>query len=220
MEDGTTLTELDDPDRNWLVSNWVSVRDDATEDVVVTDTYQVGEQRVVGYIRQTAVNSDRYLWIEASVFNVQESLRGSNPEEDVGFTQVVNTGTYDIGDGEENVVMIDARGESGKLLDVYATNEGTLEPIQRAEELRGQDQRARLRISLEDAYHGATRNITLNVTETDDQGRVRQQPRELKVRIPAGVTAGTRTLRSRGSWRSRPWPSLSATFSLMLRVAP
>ncbi|MCS3902610.1 curved DNA-binding protein [Methylohalomonas lacus] len=60
----------------------------------------------------------------------------------------------------------------------------------RSAKFRGQDQRARLRISLEDAYHGATRSITLNVPETDDQGRVRQQPRELKVRIPAGVTAG------------------------------
>lgn len=55
---------------------------------------------------------------------------------------------------------------------------------------RGQDQRARLRISLEDAYHGATRNITLNLPEADAQGRVRQKQRELKVRIPAGVLSG------------------------------
>lgn len=54
----------------------------------------------------------------------------------------------------------------------------------------GQDQYARLRISLEDAYHGATRSITLTVPEADDQGRVRQKQRELKVRIPAGVLAG------------------------------
>jgi len=142
LASGTTLTELEDPDRNWLVSNWVSVREDATEDVVVTDTYTVGDQRVVGFIRQTAVNSNRYIWVEASVFDVQQSLRGANPDDDVGFTQVVNTGSYEIGSSDENVVMIDARGENGKLLEVYATEESTLEPIRRAAELRGQEQRA------------------------------------------------------------------------------
>jgi len=54
----------------------------------------------------------------------------------------------------------------------------------------GRDQHARLRISLEDAYHGATRSITLNVPASDERGRVRQNQRELKVRIPAGVLAG------------------------------
>jgi len=54
----------------------------------------------------------------------------------------------------------------------------------------GQDQRARLRISLEDAYQGATRNITLTVPQADAEGQVRQTQRELKVRIPAGVLPG------------------------------
>ncbi len=54
----------------------------------------------------------------------------------------------------------------------------------------GQDQHAKLRISLEDAYQGATRNITLTVPQADDQGQVRQTQRELKVRIPAGVLPG------------------------------
>jgi hypothetical protein len=136
----TTLTGLEDSNRGWLVNNWVTVRESATEDVVVTDTYVTGDQRVVGSIRQTVVDSDRLLWVEASVFDVQGSLRGANPQEDVGFTQVVDTGSYDIGGGEENVVMIDARGEEGKLLDVYATDESTLEPIRRAAELRGDDE--------------------------------------------------------------------------------
>ena len=54
----------------------------------------------------------------------------------------------------------------------------------------GQDQHAKLRISLEDAYQGATRNITLTVPQADAQGQVRQTQRELKVRIPAGVLPG------------------------------
>lgn len=66
---------------------------------------------------------------------------------------------------------------------------------------RGQDQHARLRIRLEDAYHGATRNITLNVPEIDEQGRVRQQQRDLKVRIPAGVLSG-QSIRLKGQGAS------------------
>lgn len=54
----------------------------------------------------------------------------------------------------------------------------------------GQDQHARLRISLEDAYHGATRTVNLTVPEVDEQGRVQRRQRELKVRIPAGVLPG------------------------------
>ncbi len=46
---------------------------------------------------------------------------------------------------------------------------------------RGEDVRARVRISLDDAYHGTTRTLTL-----DDGGEGRQ----LSVRIPAGITEG------------------------------
>lgn len=56
----------------------------------------------------------------------------------------------------------------------------------------GQDQQARLRISLDEAYQGGTRSINLAVPEVDAQGQVRHQPRELKVRIPPGVKAGQR----------------------------
>jgi len=141
IESGTKLTELEDADRNWLVSNWVTVRSEASEEVYVTDTYGQSSERVVGYIRQTAVDSDRYLWIEVSVIEEfadagTSSLRGANPEEDVGFTQVVNAGEYTVEDNRENVVIIDARGENGKLLEVYATDEDTLEPIRRASDLR------------------------------------------------------------------------------------
>ena len=33
IESGTTLTELEDADQNWLVSNWVTVRSEASEEV-------------------------------------------------------------------------------------------------------------------------------------------------------------------------------------------
>jgi curved DNA-binding protein len=55
---------------------------------------------------------------------------------------------------------------------------------------RGADQTARVRISLEDAYHGATRQLSLEVPEVDAQGRIASRTRTLNVRIPAGVTEG------------------------------
>ncbi len=57
---------------------------------------------------------------------------------------------------------------------------------------RGQDQSARITVSLEDVYHGATRTLTLEAAEPDGQGRMRRVPRNLRVRIPAGVGEGQR----------------------------
>jgi curved DNA-binding protein len=58
--------------------------------------------------------------------------------------------------------------------------------------MRGQDHEAEVAISLEDACHGATRTITLQGHEIDDQGQVQPTLQNLQVKIPAGVTDGTR----------------------------
>ena len=58
--------------------------------------------------------------------------------------------------------------------------------------MRGQDHEAEINVSLEDAYHGATRTLTLQGHEVDTQGQVRPTVQNLQVRIPAGVTDGTR----------------------------
>jgi curved DNA-binding protein len=55
---------------------------------------------------------------------------------------------------------------------------------------RGEDHHARIRISLEDAYKGSTRAVTLRVPEMDSHGRVLTRTRSLNVRIPKGVTEG------------------------------
>jgi curved DNA-binding protein len=55
---------------------------------------------------------------------------------------------------------------------------------------RGEDHNARILIDLEDAYHGATRNINLRTPSLDEQGHVRTVERTLKVRIPRGVKQG------------------------------
>jgi len=55
---------------------------------------------------------------------------------------------------------------------------------------RGQDHHARVLIELEDAYTGATRDITLHAPEIDADGRVHTRERTLKVKIPKGVREG------------------------------
>lgn len=57
--------------------------------------------------------------------------------------------------------------------------------------MRGQDQRAQVTISLEEAYHGATRQLHLNKPELDSAtGRVTTKAHTLNVKIPTGVTEG------------------------------
>jgi curved DNA-binding protein len=58
--------------------------------------------------------------------------------------------------------------------------------------MAGQDHEAEITIRLEDSYRGATKTITLQGHEVDDQGRVQPVTRTYEVRIPAGVTDGSR----------------------------
>jgi len=55
---------------------------------------------------------------------------------------------------------------------------------------RGEDHHARILIDLEDAFHGATRTITLHAPQLDGQGHVRTRERTLNVRIPRGIRQG------------------------------
>jgi curved DNA-binding protein len=55
---------------------------------------------------------------------------------------------------------------------------------------RGQDHHARILVDLEDAFHGATRSVTLQTPTVDESGHVRTRPRTLSVRIPKGVKQG------------------------------
>jgi curved DNA-binding protein len=56
---------------------------------------------------------------------------------------------------------------------------------------RGEDQNARITISLEEAYSGATRSITVETVESDGMVQ-RRVPKALRVRIPKGVRNGQR----------------------------
>jgi len=55
---------------------------------------------------------------------------------------------------------------------------------------QGRDEHARITISLEDAFHGGSKTVQLQVPEVDAQGHLRHATRALKITIPAGVTAG------------------------------
>ncbi|HCB14118.1 MAG TPA: cytochrome C biogenesis protein [Gammaproteobacteria bacterium] len=54
----------------------------------------------------------------------------------------------------------------------------------------GQDQTVGLEISLEEAYHGGSRALQLQMPERDASGQVVNRTRTLNVKIPAGVTNG------------------------------
>ncbi|HLB58180.1 MAG TPA: DnaJ domain-containing protein, partial [Gammaproteobacteria bacterium] len=59
-----------------------------------------------------------------------------------------------------------------------------------AAQMRGRDEAAKIRISLEDAFQGAHKSIQLQVPEMDAHGRVRHVNRTLKMTIPPGVISG------------------------------
>ncbi len=55
---------------------------------------------------------------------------------------------------------------------------------------RGQDTHAKILISLDDAFHGVTRAISIKHSELDQNGRPRLKERTLNVHIPKGVRQG------------------------------
>lgn len=60
----------------------------------------------------------------------------------------------------------------------------------RAYQANGEDSYAKVSIDLEDAYHGATRSLTMRTTERGADGRPFLQERTLNIKIPKGVKQG------------------------------
>ena len=58
--------------------------------------------------------------------------------------------------------------------------------------MKGEDQHAKIIISLADAYSGAKQTLTLTRPAVDDSGHVRTTPHRLHVVIPQGITEGQR----------------------------
>lgn len=55
---------------------------------------------------------------------------------------------------------------------------------------RGEDHHAKIMLDLEDAFHGATRQVSLRAPHLDNQGRLVMETRTLNVKIPVGVYEG------------------------------
>ena len=58
--------------------------------------------------------------------------------------------------------------------------------------MKGEDIHARVAITLEDAFDGTTRTLSLALPELDEQGRVATRTHTLNVKIPKGVVQGQR----------------------------
>lgn len=58
----------------------------------------------------------------------------------------------------------------------------------------GQDYELSTQITLEDAYHGTTVDLSFTVPEYDNQGQLKRVPHTFKARIPKGVTNGQKML--------------------------
>ncbi len=68
---------------------------------------------------------------------------------------------------------------------------------QHAYRVKGEDHHAKVGVTLEDAFHGASRSISLKMPEVDSTGHLVTRERKLNVKIPKGVTHGQR-IRLRG----------------------
>ncbi|WP_328186160.1 DnaJ C-terminal domain-containing protein [Marinobacter sp. OP 3.4] len=55
---------------------------------------------------------------------------------------------------------------------------------------RGEDVHARVALFLEEAFHGCEKQLSYTVHEFDDRGRMIARPKNLKVKIPAGMKEG------------------------------
>ncbi len=90
---------------------------------------------------------------------------------------------------------------------------------QRPFHARGEDHHAKVSIDLEDAFHGATRSITLRTPELDEKGRLITRERTLNVRIPKGVKSGQR-IRLAGQGAAGSGKGGSGDLYLQIEIKP
>lgn len=84
---------------------------------------------------------------------------------------------------------------------------------------RGEDQEATLTISLEEAYRGARKTVSLQAAGPDARGRVQRRTRTYEVRIPAGTHDGAR-IRLAGQGGTAEDGGTPGDLYLRVQVAP
>ena len=82
------------------------------------------------------------------------------------------------------------------LADLFASfSKGQRHTRQQAQQpVPGQDYELAVQISLEDAFHGTTLDLSFSVPEYDMQGQLKRMPHTFKARIPKGMTNGQKML--------------------------
>ena len=81
------------------------------------------------------------------------------------------------------------------LADLFASfSKGQRHTQQQAQAIPGQDYELAAQISLEDAFHGTTLDLSFSVPEYDMQGQLKRMPHTFKARIPKGMTNGQKML--------------------------
>ena len=85
--------------------------------------------------------------------------------------------------------------------------------------MRGEDHHAKVMIDLEDAFHGATRQVTLRSPVMDEHGRVQLREHTLNVRVPEGVRDG-QVIRLAGQGQSGAGGGPPGDLYLELRFRP
>lgn len=84
----------------------------------------------------------------------------------------------------------DLGGFSDFFAEIFGGRPGGFRYEERSFRMRGQDLHASIEISLEEAFHGGTRTLSLQVPDIDEQGRILQRTHQLNVQIPKGVCEG------------------------------
>jgi curved DNA-binding protein len=86
-------------------------------------------------------------------------------------------------------------------------------------EMPGTDERFTINITLEEAYSGTTRTLKLSTPNVSSEGKISNEGREIKVKIPAGVTDG-QTLRLAGQGGPSRGGGPSGDLYLEIRLDP
>jgi curved DNA-binding protein len=84
---------------------------------------------------------------------------------------------------------------------------------------KGADRQAEISITLEEAFSGTTRALSLQQIEPDETGRLVRKPRKINVKIPAGVTEG-RQIRLTGQGDPGIGGGPSGDLFLRVRLTP
>ncbi len=96
----------------------------------------------------------------------------------------------DWGTGFEFTAGGGPRPDAAEFSDFFSSLFGNFARRAETGRARGEDHHAKIVIPLEDAFHGATRTITLRAPQLDAQGRVVLREHTLNVRIPKGIRDG------------------------------